>query len=189
MKNDVLGSLGPLWRQVWNRRGKQECFRAKVETILEVSLAHFRCFGRRIFECIFMRSHFLHFGRFWSPKVSKREVLGGTFDAILGAGPKGENRCFMYTGARFREFWRVWKSMKFETFFARILRICVFSRFLRSAYFATKSMLQNSKFLRAAYIAAYKIHEHSDEISKFVWKFTDFYGNSIFTGLFFAKIH
>ena len=48
-----------------------------------------------------------------------------------------------------------------------------FSRFSRGAYFATKSMLQNSKFLRAAYIAAYKIDENSDETLEFPSKFTN----------------
>ena len=47
-----------------------------------------------------------------------------------------------------------------------------FSRFLRGVYFATKSMLQNSKFLQAAYIADYEIKENSNEISEFSSKFT-----------------
>ena len=45
-------------------------------------MAHFRYFCGRIFRCIFRRSHFLHLRRLWSLKVSKREVLGATFDAI-----------------------------------------------------------------------------------------------------------
>ena len=72
---------------------------------------------------------------------------------------------------------------KFEPFYTQFWRICAFSRFLRSVYFATKSMLQNSKFLRATYIAAYEI----DEISICLPKFTYFYGNSIFTKLFLRK--
>ena len=31
-----------------------------------------------------VRSHFLHFGRFWCPKVPKWEFLGSHFDDILG---------------------------------------------------------------------------------------------------------
>ena len=68
-----------------------------------------------------MYFHALSFSALWAILVAKgaqKGGFGGTFDAILGAGPKGENRCFMYTGARFRRFWRVSKSMKFEPFFA-----------------------------------------------------------------------
>ena len=48
--------------------------------------------------------------------MSKREVLGGHFDAILGVGGICENRCFMKAPAQLRGFWRVQKSTIFETF-------------------------------------------------------------------------
>ena len=96
-----FGVQGPHWGEVWNQEQKKERLPAKYSPIWEVILAPFRYFCGRIFECIFRCVHFPHFGRFWSPKVPKREILGGTLESILGVGPKGENRCFMYTGARF----------------------------------------------------------------------------------------
>ena len=95
MKNEVFWGLVALWEQVWNQGRKKERLPTVSSPILKVILAYFQYFCKRILRCIFMRSHFLHFRRLWSLKVSKREVLGATFDAILGAGPKGENRCFM----------------------------------------------------------------------------------------------
>ena len=59
-----FGGPGPLGGRVWNQVGKRVCFRAKRATILEVILAPFRYFSGGIFECVFRRVPFLHFGRF-----------------------------------------------------------------------------------------------------------------------------
>ena len=48
--------------------------------------------------------------------MPKREVFGGNVYAILGVGSTCENICFMPAPAQFRGFWRVQKSMIFETF-------------------------------------------------------------------------
>ena len=59
-----FGGMGPVGRRVWNQVGKKVVFRAKKQTILEVILALFRHFSGGIFECVFRRVPFLHFGRF-----------------------------------------------------------------------------------------------------------------------------
>ena len=95
LKSDILRVWGTLGTRSGNREAKRSVSGPNPQQFWRSFWHIFGFFCRRIFECIFLRSHFLHFGRFWCPKVPKREVLGATFDAILGAGPKGENRCFM----------------------------------------------------------------------------------------------
>ena len=95
MKSGYFGGLGGSWDQVWNQGGKKERFRAKVSSILEVILLLFRYFCAGVFSVFSERLPFRPIGRFRSPKVAKREVLGGNFGDILRVGPKRENRCFM----------------------------------------------------------------------------------------------
>ena len=67
MKLKILvyfGGMGPVGGHVWNQGGEKVDFRAKNSTILEVILAPFRHFSGGIFECVFRRALFLHFGRF-----------------------------------------------------------------------------------------------------------------------------
>ena len=59
-----FGGMGPVGGRVWNQVGKKVVFRAKRATILEVILAPFRHFSGGIFECVFRRVPFLHFGWF-----------------------------------------------------------------------------------------------------------------------------
>ena len=86
---------GTFWGPKLKKGGKKGSKVARYFFVLEVLLALFWCFLEYVFSCVFQWAFFLHFGPIWSPKVPKREVLGGHFDDILGAGATCAKRCFM----------------------------------------------------------------------------------------------
>ena len=96
-----FGGLGGAGVQVRNQEGQNVEKGKSAHLFLEVVLGLFRHYLECVFLCIFRCARFPHFGRFGDPKVPKRDVSGGHFEAISGVGSTCENRCFMYTGARF----------------------------------------------------------------------------------------
>ena len=64
---------------------------------MEGILEPFQYFWSRFFKCFFQCGIFLHLGHIWSPKVAKREVLGGHFDDILG-GWANMRKSMFYVG-------------------------------------------------------------------------------------------
>ena len=79
-----FGGMGHVGAGSGIKLAKRCHFRAKKETILEVILAPFRHLSGGIFECVFRRAPFLHFGWFWSPMVAKKGGFGRSFGGHSG---------------------------------------------------------------------------------------------------------